>query len=237
MPHQLLQLKRALKKSANPEKALAVAKYFKAGKGEYGEGDKFIGVTVPNMRTMAKQFKDLPVKDVTTLLKSPIHEHRYAALLILVLRYSKGSTSEQQQVVNLYLKHLDYVNNWDLVDTSAPYILGPYLFDKDRRVLFDLASSDHLWRQRVAIISTYYFIRQNDFTTTLQLAKLLLHHSHDLIHKAVGWMLREVGNRNLAAEEKFLHQYYKTMPRTMLRYAIEKFPEPKRQAYLKGKIK
>lgn len=233
----LEDLKQELKKRSDKRKAAFYPRYFKAGKGEYAEGDIFIGVTVPLMRAIAKQFRELSLSDVEKLLHSPIHEHRYAALLILDLRCSKASPTLRDRIVDLYIRNLDYVNNWDLVDTSAPYILGPHLADpKKRPLLFKLAASNHLWRQRVALLATYYFIKQNDFSTTLELAKELLNHPHNLIHKALGWMLREIGNRDLAVEEKFLKQHYRTMPRTALRYAIEKFPEPKRQAYLKGTI-
>lgn len=233
----LTALKNELVSRSDKQKAAFFPRYFKAGKGEYAEGDIFIGVTVPLMRAIAKQFRELSLSDVEKLLRSPIHEHRYTALLILVVKYEKRSAEEKQSIVDLYFKNLGYVNNWDLVDTSAPYILGPHLADpKKRQLLFKLAASNHLWRQRVALLATYYFIKQNDFSTTLELAEKLLSHEHDLIHKAVGWMLREIGNRDLATEEKFLKKHYHSMPRTALRYAIEKFPEPKRQAYLKGTI-
>lgn len=232
----LAALERELKKHSDKTKAKFYPRYFKSGKGEYGEGDVFIGVTVPHMRAAAKQFRELSLSNIEKLLHSPIHEHRYTALIILDLKYSKGSETEKQRVIDLYLKNLDHVNNWDLVDTSAPYILGPHLFQKKRDVLFQLADSGHLWRERIALLTTQYFIRRDDFGTTVKLAQKLLHHPHDLIHKAVGWMLREIGDRDLAVEEKFLKKHYRTMPRTALRYAIEKFPPAKREAYLKGKI-
>ncbi|MEX0649494.1 MAG: DNA alkylation repair protein [Candidatus Andersenbacteria bacterium] len=226
----------ALKAHANPKKAEFVARYFKSGPGEYGEGDVFIGVPVPQMRSVAKQFKELSQTHILKLLHSPIHEHRYTALIILDLQFSKADEKERKRIVDLYLGNLDYVNNWDLVDTSAYPILGAYLMSRSRSVLYKLARSKDLWRQRVAIIATYAFIRQNDFSDTLKLAETLLSHEHDLIHKAVGWMLREVANRDRAVAEVFLKRHCKSMPRTMLRYAIEKFPESRRRAYLKGKI-
>lgn len=232
------KLKKDLQVDANPDKAAFYPRFFKAGPGEYAEGDRFIGVTVPNIRKVAKQYRTLPLTELHELLKSPIHEHRLCALIILVHQYTKGGQGEKERIVRLYTKSFKYINNWDLVDSSAPYILGPHLYSKsDRSLLDQLASSNQLWPQRAAMLTTYYFIKQGDFHDTLRLAEKLLTHPHDLIHKAVGWMLREVGNRNLAAEEQFLKRHYKKMPRTALRYAIEKFPKVKRQRYLKGTIK
>jgi 3-methyladenine DNA glycosylase AlkD len=170
------------------------------------------------------------------LLQSPIHEDRSLALLILVHAFTKDDAATKKKIYDAYLSHTDFINNWDLVDVSAPHIVGAYLKDKSRKPLYKLAKSNSLWERRISIIATQHFIRQNDFADTLQIAKLLLHDQHDLIHKAVGWMLREIGNRDLATEEAFLQVHYRMMPRTLLRYAIEKFPEAKRQAYLKGTI-
>lgn len=223
-----------LRSLADPEKAAFFPSFFKSGPGEYAEGDRFLGVTVPRQRQLAKRYRDLPERSVRSLLKDPIHECRLTALLILVLRFERGDETERARAVDFYLNHLDWVNNWDLVDSSAHKILGPWLEDRERSLLYGLASSGHLWRQRVAMIATYHFIKRDDFEDTLALAALLRDHEHDLIHKAVGWMLREVGNRDRAVEEGFLADHYKEMPRTMLRYAIEKFDEPRRKAYLAG---
>jgi len=210
--------------------------FFKAIPGGYSEGDKFLGVRVPQTRQVAKQFRDLNLDETELLLQNEFHEVRLTALHILADKFKKGDASDKSDIFELYKSNLGTINNWDLVDTSAPYIPGPYLFDKDRSWLYELANSNDLWRQRIAIISTFYFIRQDDYGETLLISEKLLNHSHDLIHKAVGWMLREVGNRDRQAEEEFLREHYQNMPRTMLRYAIEKFPEPLRQDYLKGRI-
>jgi 3-methyladenine DNA glycosylase AlkD len=225
-----------LRAFASEENARIAQWFFKTGPGEYGEGDQFIGVRAPDLRRLAKELKATPVDEVLQLLQSPIHEDRSLALLILVQAFTKGDAATKQRIYEAYLQHTDFINNWDLVDVSAPHIVGAYLFDKSRQPLYKLVKSSSLWERRISIISTQHFIRQNDFADTLQIAERLLHDRHDLIHKAVGWMLREIGNRDLATEEAFLREHYQTMPRTMLRYAIEKFPEPKRQAYLKGTI-
>ena len=227
--------RQALRRYATPEKAKIHQWFFKTGKGEYAEGDRFIGVTVPQIRKIVKQFQTLMLQDVLTLLVSIIHEDRLLALLILVSQFKRGDASTQKHIVDAYLANLEYVNNWDLVDSSAPYILGAYLHDKKRAVLYKLATSTRLWDRRVAIIATFHFIKYGDLKDTLQLATRLLRDSEDLMHKAVGWMLREVGKRDQNMLEKFLKAHNKNMPRTMLRYAIERFPEEKRQEYLKGK--
>lgn len=227
-------VKAALKKKANTERRDASMWFFKTEKGQYGAHDEFIGVTVPDQRKVAKEHRTLPLKDVATLLKSKIHEHRLTALFILLGQMKRGTEAERDAIAKLYLQNLAHINNWDLVDASAHYILGPYYEARDRQKLYTLARSRDLWKRRVAIITTFWFIRQDDFDDTLAIAEMLLTDSHDLIHKAVGWMLREVGKRNQKLLEQFLKQQYKTMPRTMLRYAIEKFPEAKRQKYLKG---
>ncbi len=210
--------------------------FFKTGKGEYGEGDKFVGIKVPIQRKLAKDFEELNFKDLSSLLSSKIHEERLIALLILVEKYAKGNGLIKDKVYKFYLKKRKAINNWDLVDLSAPKIIGEHLSERDRKILFEFAKSNNLWERRIAIISTMAFIKRDDFKTTLQLADILLKDEHDLIHKAVGWMLREVGKKDLQIEEKFLKSRYKKMPRTMLRYSIEKFPEFKRKKYLKGKI-
>lgn len=232
------QIQEDLQACANPIKAAFFPKFFKSGPGEYAEGDKFAGITVPHIRQIVKTYwKDISIEDSVELLQNSIHEYRLTALLILVEKFNKTKDDKQKErIVDLYLKNLDYVNNWDLVDSSAHKIVGAWLYSRDREVLYNLASEDHLWKQRVAIISTLFFIKKDDYATTLEIAKRLLNHEHDLIHKAVGWMLREVGNRNYDIEYEFLEKHYTNMPRTMLRYAIEKFDESVRQEFLKGQI-
>ena len=230
------EIQAKLRAFASEENAKTAQWFFKTGPGEYGEGDQFIGVRAPDLRQLAKELKATPIDEAFELLQSPIHEDRSLALLILVHAFSKGDAATKQKIYEAYLRHTDFINGWDLVDASAPHIVGAYLFDKSRKPLYKLAKSNSLWERRIAMIATQHFIRQKDFADALQIAKLLLHDNHDLIQKAVGWMLREIGDRELAAEEAFLQVHYKTMPRTMLRYAIEKFPEAKRQAYLKGAI-
>lgn len=210
-------------------------RFFRTGPGEYGEGDKFLGIRVPIVRKLVREHRGAPIKSVLTLLRSPWHEERQFAVLSLAARYKDGDELEQCEIFDAYIANLKYVNNWDLVDGSAHLIVGPWLESRSRKLLYKLAGSKNLWERRVSIMSTYHFIRNKDFAETLTLAEMLLHDDHDLIHKAVGWMLREVGNRDRPTEEKYLKKHYKEMPRTMLRYAIEKFPENKRQAFLKGR--
>ncbi|MCK5503863.1 MAG: DNA alkylation repair protein [Thermodesulfovibrionia bacterium] len=229
----LSKLKQDLQKLANPEKAKTLQRFFKTGKGEYGEGDVFLGITVPEQRKTAKKHSDLTFKDVQKLLSSKIHEHRLTALLILVIKYSKADETGKKEIVDFYLKNTKNINNWDLVDLSADKILGAYLIDKDKSILYKLVQSDNLWDRRIAIMATFHFIKNSQFKDTLKISGILLNDKHDLIHKAVGWMLREIGKRELATEEKFLKKYYKNMPRTMLRYATERFDENKRKFYLK----
>lgn len=219
-----------LQKLADKQRAKLLQGYFKTGKGEYGEGDVFIGLTVPQVRAIAKKYKDLPLADVEELLHNKIHEYRLTALIILT---GKKLTKE---IVDLYLRNTTYINNWDLVDLSSHAILGTYLLDKPRKILYTLAKSKNIWERRIAAISTFAFLRNKDFTDSLALAEILLHDEHDLIHKAVGWMLREVGKQDEKALVDYLSTRYKTMPRTMLRYAIEKFSPSRRTRYLSGKI-
>lgn len=211
-------------------------KFFKTGPGEYGEGDRFIGVRVPELRRLVKEYPDIAIKDIQKLLQSTIHEERLLALLMLVRRYATGSEIEKERIYELYLSHTRFINNWDLVDGSASYIVGAYLMNQPKEPLYRLAKSEDLWERRISVVSTFHFIKHNRFWETLKISKILLSDPEDLIHKAVGWMLREIGKRHLPTEERFLKTYYHRMPRTMLRYAIEKFPESKRQMYLKGKI-
>jgi len=227
-----------LSAAADEKKVENYERFFKTGPGEYGEGDRFLGVTVPSQRRIArKYYKEATLPDLGTLLESGTHEHRLTALFILVMKFEKArNEDEKKAAVDLYLQNLDRVNNWDLVDSSAPKLLGAWLFDRDRSILHELANFDNLWRQRVAVLATFYFIKQGDFTDTLRICERLLGHPHDLIHKAVGWMLREIGNRDRVMEETFLKKHCKKMPRTMLRYAIEKFEPEKRRRYLAGEV-
>lgn len=225
-----------LKAIADPEKAKHSIRFFKTGTGEYGEGDKFLGIKVPEQRKVAKKYRELPAEEIQKLLQNKFHEIRLTALMIMVYQVEKGGCEELEGMTQLYLKNLHAVNNWDLVDSSSHHILGHYLENKERDLLHDLAHSDNLWEKRIAMISCYRFIKNKDFDDALNIAEILVEDEHDLIQKAVGWMLREIGNRDLAAEELFLKRHYKSMPRTMLRYAIEKFEEPLRKKYLNGEI-
>ncbi len=231
-----INLKRMIKNASDKDQAEILQRFFKTGKGGYGEGDKFRGIKVPIIRKIAFENLDLSYDEIKSLLGSNYHEERLAALLILVKLFSKAGADGKVEIFNFYLTNMAGINNWDLVDLSAPAVIGAFLIDKDKSILYDLAKSQNLWEKRISIISSFYFIKNNEFDITLRLAEILLEDTHDLIHKAVGWMLREIGKRNLETEEIFLRKHYKQMPRTMLRYAIEKFPEKKRQAYLKGKI-
>ena len=210
--------------------------FFRTGKGGYGEGDLFRGIRVPVVRKLVRKYRGLPLGETSLLLHSRWHEDRLFALLMMVDTLNRRDAAVQKAVYSLYMASTAYVNNWDLVDTSASHIAGAWLFERDRQPLHQLAVSENLWEKRISIIATQYFIRKNDFEDTLLISRALLHDDHDLIHKAVGWMLREVGNRDMDAEERFLKRHYRNMPRTMLRYAIEKFPECRRQDYLKGRI-
>lgn len=229
----VVSIKKELRAVASPTKAQILSRFFKTGKGEYGEGDKFLGIVVPQQRLIAKKYVDLPLTEVEKLLYSKYHEERLTALLILTYKYPKTSPEERSKIYDFYIKHSKQINNWDLVDVTAPNIVGAWLFDKDRKILFDFAKSDNLWQRRIAIISTFYFIRRGDCVDTLKLAKILLNDKHDLIHKAVGWMLREIGkNCGTKILTDFLDEHKSKMPRTMLRYAIEKLPPDWRAKYL-----
>jgi 3-methyladenine DNA glycosylase AlkD len=236
MSKQLSELRKKIKSLASSEVSKTMQWFFKTGKGEYGEGDIFAGLNVPTQRKIAREFKNLDLSELKILLGSKVHEERLISLFILVDKYEKSDDKEKEKIFSFYLKNRKGINNWDLVDLSAPKIVGKHLLKKDRSILFKFALSKNLWERRIAVLSTYEFIRNRDFEATLKIAELLLNDEHDLIHKAVGWMLREVGNRELKTEEKFLRLNYRNMPRTMLRYAIEKFPETKRKKYLQGKI-
>jgi 3-methyladenine DNA glycosylase AlkD len=236
MTKNLNSLKKKINSLGNKRTAETMQWFFKTGKGDYGEGDVFAGLKVPIQRKLAKEFKFLSLDEIKVLLKSRIHEERLISLFILIDQYSKGNEKEKEKIYNFYIKNRKGINNWDLVDLSAPKIVGKHLLGKDNSILFKFALSKILWERRISILSTYEFIRNNSYETTFQIAEILLNDKHDLIHKAVGWMLREIGKRDIKAEEKFLKKFYKKMPRTMLRYAIEKFLESKRKNYLIGKI-
>ena len=226
------EIKKELRKEADKNKAKILAGYFKTGKGEYGEGDVFLGIVVPEQRKIAKKFSNLPLSEIQKLLNSKIHEHRFTALEILVMQFAKSNEKDRKNILNFYLKNKKYVINWDLVDTSAPYLLGEYLVDKPKEVLYKLAKSKNLWERRIAIVSTFYFISKGDVSETFKIAKVLLHDRGDLIHKAVGWALREAGKKNERKLVKFLEENGSKMPRTMFRYAIEKFSLTERKRYL-----
>lgn len=222
-----------IRKLGNRKDAKILQWFFKTGPGEYGEGDVFVGVRVPVLRKVMKEFASADEATLDVLLESAVHEDRLMALLVLVNQFEKGRGADQARLYRFYLAHTSRINNWDLVDVSAPQVVGGYLAGRSRRPLYRLAGSQSLWERRISILATFTFIRQGDFADSLALADRLLHDREDLMHKAVGWMLREIGKRDVATLEAFLKPRCKTMPRTMLRYAIEKFPEPKRQAYLK----
>jgi 3-methyladenine DNA glycosylase AlkD len=229
-------IRKKLRRLGNKQRAKVSRRFFKTGPGEYGEGDVFLGIKVPELRKLAKEYQDLTTKEIKQLLKSPTHEERLLALLILVRTYSKGNETTKKGIYELYLKNTKFINNWDLVDGSAEYIVGDFLMDKSKKPLYSLAKSSDLWERRISIMSTFHFIKRHEFSQTLKISRILLSDEEDLIHKAVGWMLREVGKRHLPTEEKFLREHYKKMPRTMLRYAIKRFPESKRQRYLRGSM-
>lgn len=223
-----------LRSLADPATAQMSQRFFKTAPGQYGAGDVFLGIKVPTLRAQLSSFRGTPLKAIAAVLKSKYHEERLFALLLLIDSYQRGDAQHKHACYDLYLAHTAHINNWDLVDVSAPHIVGNFLAQRPRQVLYELVASPSLWERRIAIIATFHFIRRNEFGDTLRLAEHLLSDKHDLIHKAVGWMLREVGKRDLATEENFLLPHYRSMPRTMLRYAIECFPEVRRQAYLDG---
>lgn len=228
---------RELEAAADPAKAAVLARFFKTGPGEYGEGDRFLGITVPAQRTVAKKYRDTGFESLHRLLSSPWHEHRLTALLITVFRFeSSRSEEERKACADFYIAHTDRINNWDLVDLSCYKLLGKWLEQKDRSLLYEWARSSHIWKQRIAIVTCMHFIRRGDFTDCLAIADILLRHPHDLIQKAVGWLLRETGKKDEKTLTGFLRTRYRLMPRTMLRYAIERFPEETRKDYLRNSI-
>jgi 3-methyladenine DNA glycosylase AlkD len=228
------EVKQELRKYSSKEDAAILQRFFKTGPGEYGEGDIFIGVKVPPIRKTADKYSGISTPVLRKLIKSPVHEERLLSLIILTKQFKKADETGRKEIIDFYLDNRKYINNWDLVDLSAPYIIGPYFYDKDRRILYDLVKNGSMWDKRIAVLASFYFIKQKDYTTSLEFVTLLMDDKRDLINKACGWMLREIGKRDIEVEEEFLKLHYKTMPRTMLRYAIEKFPEEKRQWYLKG---
>ena len=245
------EIQESLRREPDPDRAANLQWFFKTGPGEYAEGDKFLGLTVLQVRRLAKRYRGLSLHDTQRLLRSPIHEERLLALLLLVQAYRDGDADAQQRVCELYLRSTKFINNWDLVDCSAVHIVGPFLCSRcsggypsrqsqkralgtSAATLQKLARSQSLWERRIAVLATFHFIKHGEFAPSLRIARLLLRDEHDLIHKAVGWMLREVGKRDRTVEEKFLQEHYRQMPRTMLRYAIERFPERQRQRYLRG---
>jgi 3-methyladenine DNA glycosylase AlkD len=228
----LEQIKKDLIALRNPEKQEVLSSFFKTGKGQYGEGDVFLGIPVPQQRKVAKKYYDISLNDLQELLNSRIHEYRLTALVILVTKDKKANNEKKLSIFNFYLENTKNINNWDLVDISAPKIVGEFLFNKDKEILYKLARSQNLWERRISILSTFNFIKNNSFEDALEISKILLKDKHDLIHKAVGWMLREIGKRDQNIEEEFLKKHCIKMPRTMLRYAIEKFSEKKKKYYL-----
>lgn len=233
------EIKESLAILAIPEKAVFLPRFFKTGKGEYGEGDQFIGVIVPDQRKVAKEyFSKITLKELSELLSSEIHEHRLTALLMLISKFEKAKEQTvKDEIVKFYLNHLQFINNWDLVDTSCYKILGRYAFENQKKnLLKDLADSDQMWHKRIAVVGTMHYIKKGSFDLTKEFVTQNLHHPHDLMHKANGWLLREMGNKNESELITYLNQHYKEMPRTCLRYAIEKLDEELRQDYLKGRI-
>lgn len=229
-------VRQALEGIADEQTATVLMRFFKTGPGEYGEGDRFRGIKVPKIRELVRRFTEIPLEETEALLYSPWHEDRLCALLLLVDHYGKADERTQSLIYKLYMKNTERINNWDLVDLSAHYIAGPHLFDKSRAPLFRLAASPLLWDRRIALLATFHFIKRHDFADTLRLVKHLIDDKEELMHKAMGWMLREIGKRDMATEERFLRDHLAQLPRTTLRYAIERFPEKKRMAYLRGTI-
>ena len=227
-----------MRQSANPKKAKDLQRFFKTCKGEYAQGDRFLGVMVPSQRLVLKKYKDaIGIGEITDLLKSEWHEERLTALLILAEKFKKGDDAEKKEIFDLYLENTRFINNWDLVDLSAPNIVGAYLYTRDQAILYELARSKDFWERRIAVLATFWFIKEGKAKFALAIAEILVGDRHDLIQKAVGWMLREIGKRcSQDIEEEFLKKHYKTMPRTMLRYAIERFSPERRKWYLAGKI-
>lgn len=230
-----MEVQKEIRSLGNKKSAQNCARFFKTGKGEYGYGDIFLGVKSPDIRKLAKEYGTISLTETKKLIKSKYHEERLLGLFILINKYSKSrKETEKEKIYQLYINHFKYINNWDLVDVTCPHVIGKHLMDKNRDILQLWAKSDDLWTKRIAMITNWWFVRKGDLSEVFKIAKILLHDDHDLIHKAVGWMLREAGKKDLKKAENFLKKYYKNMPRTMLRYAIERYPEVRRQKYLKG---
>lgn len=236
MNNRLLNIQNELRRLSNKEIAEHSQRFFKTGKGQYGEGDKFLGIRVPVLRKIAKIYSEISIDESALLLKSKFHEERLLSLLMLVAIFKKANSKNRKAVYTLYLDNTKFINNWDLIDSSAEHIVGAYLRRVNKQPIYNLAKSRILWERRISIMSTFHFIKYNEFVDSLRISEILLPDKEDLIHKAVGWMLREIGKRDIETEEGFLRKYYRQMPRTMLRYSIEKFPESKRQRYLKGQM-
>ena len=238
--NMLKNIKTEIKQNINKERVYIYSSFFKTGPGEYAEEDKFFGVTVPVLRKVAKKYyKEISYSEIISLLQANMHEYKLISLFLLIYKYDNTEDENiKKEIFDLYIENIEFVNNWDFVDYSAPNILGNFLYNykKDRKLLYDFANTNYLWIQRIAILSTFYFIKNNDFNDTLNISEILLTHKHDLIHKAVGWMLREVGKRDFDKEVNFLKKFYKKMPRTMLRYAIEKFGPDLRNKFLKNLV-
>ena len=230
------EISKRLQKMGDKEDARFLQRFFKTGVGQYGEGDIFLGIRVPALRKLAKEYKDLPPEEALPLLQSPYHEERLFALILFVNAFAQGDETIQKKIYDLYMANTRYINNWDLVDISAPNIVGAFLMERSKKPLYQLVKAKSLWGRRIAMLATFYFIRSNKFADTLKIAGILLQDKEDLIHKAVGWMLREVGKRDIEYAESFLQKYCQVMPRTMLRYAIEKFTQSKRQMFLDGAV-
>ena len=235
MNTQILDIQNELRGLGDERIAKQSHRFFKTGRGQYGEGDQFLGIRVPVLRRLARKYRGTPIDELLGLLRSEFHEERLLSLLMFVDLFQRVSET-RKTIYTLYLDHTRYVNNWDLVDSSAEHIVGAYLRERDRKPIYDLAQSEILWERRIAIMSTFHFIKRDEFIDALRISAALLEDAEDLIHKAVGWMLREIGKRDMRVEEDFLRKYYRNMPRTMLRYAIEKFPEERRQDYLRGEV-
>ena len=236
MNNQVPDIKYEIRKLANNKTAKLSQRFFKTGKGQYGEGDIYLGIRVLVLRKIAKNFRRISLAEVSKLLESKFHEERLLSILMLVNLFKSGDEDDQELIYELYLDKTKFINNWDIVDISAGNIVGAFLFEKDKAPLYRLVFSENLWERRIAIVATFYFIRNDEFDDTLKIAEILFTDKEDLIHKAVGWMLREVGKRVIEIEEEFLVEHYLKMPSTMLRYAIERFPETRRKMYLKGQV-
>lgn len=226
------EISKRLQKMGDKEDARFLQGFFKTGVGQYGEGDIFLGIRVPAIRKFATEYNNLPLKKVLPLLRSPYHEVRLFALILFVNAFVKGDETIQKKIYDLYMANTTYINNWDLVDISAPNIVGAFLMERSRKPLYQLAKSKSLWERRIAVLATFYFIKNIQFADALEIAEILLHDKEDLIHKAAGWMLREIGKRDMECAESFLQKHCRVMPRTMLRYAIERFTPSKRRRYM-----